>query len=197
MRYKARAHTRKDQADIMGVCKRCKEPKPLRWVKHKGRKGGGYYASVCRECKAKAERERRKHQRITNESVIKTCKQCGLDNPHRWISDSRNANGGYYQSICLVCHTDSVRYHWHEIKKKCVEFLGGKCIDCGLQEGCVSVYDLHHRDPLQKDFNFGSLVKGKRVRQFDELVPELMKCELLCSNCHRKRHSRYECCRRH
>jgi hypothetical protein len=70
-----------------------------------------------------------------------------------------------------------------EIKEKAIEYLGGKCTDCGLvDEPCV--YDFHHLDPTQKEIAFGS----RGGKSFESLKPELDKCVLLCANCHRKRH---------
>ena len=64
------------------------------------------------------------------------------------------------------------------------EYFGGKkCQDCGV-ESEHPIYDLHHRDPSAKDFSIGALIRRKWV----VLEPEIAKCDLLCSNCHRIRH---------
>lgn len=196
MEYKERPHTRDSERDILGVCRVCAKEKNLRWIKHPGRKGGGYHDSQCRECKSTKERTRRNSQITTKEMIAKQCSKCKKHKDHRWIRDVRNTKGGYYQHICYDCHTDSTRFHWHDVKIAAIAYLGGKCIDCGLEDRCPSVYDFHHRDPLLKKFNIGSLVKGRSVRQIDDIKPELDKCDLLCVLCHRRRHSRHECCRR-
>lgn len=71
-----------------------------------------------------------------------------------------------------------------EKKKKAVEYLGGKCLDCG---GVFpsAVYDFHHLDPTEKEHNLGNLLRKKN---FAEVEKELSKCVLLCANCHRIRH---------
>lgn len=68
-------------------------------------------------------------------------------------------------------------------KLRMIEYLGGKCLDCGLQFPPF-VYDFDHRDPAQKSFtvsNSGSTISWERI------VVELDKCDLVCSNCHRMR----------
>jgi hypothetical protein len=64
-----------------------------------------------------------------------------------------------------------------------VEYKGGKCHDCGgVFPACV--YDFHHLDSSKKDFMIGRTNRG-----WDKLRPELDKCDMLCSNCHRIRHN--------
>ena len=69
-------------------------------------------------------------------------------------------------------------------KLEAIEYLGGKCLDCG-GEFHSSVYDFHHLNPNEKEFKPSALFGNK----FETLKKELDKCVLLCSNCHRIRHS--------
>lgn len=48
------------------------------------------------------------------------------------------------------------------------------------------IYDFHHIDPKLKDRKISDMIHKKR--DFNLLIIELDKCELLCSNCHRIRH---------
>jgi len=61
--------------------------------------------------------------------------------------------------------------------------MGGACADCG-EIYPPEVYDFHHLDPDTKEAHPGDLMKGKWIT-FEE---EIMKCVLLCANCHRIRH---------
>ena len=89
----------------------------------------------------------------------------------------------YYDSYCKSCRIQYSKDRSKEIKEKAIEYLGGKCIDCGLiDESCV--YDFHHLDPSKKEISFGS----RGGKSFESLKEELDKCVLLCANCHRKRH---------
>ncbi|MHA2279556.1 MAG: hypothetical protein ACXAC5_01505 [Promethearchaeota archaeon] len=93
-----------------------------------------------------------------------------------------------------------------KIKQLCIDYLGGTCQYDG---GCLSpvlldappccfIYHFHHRDPKDKIFEIsrrfrkGGKFAGKietisDLRKADpELVEELDKCILLCSNCHHR-----------
>ncbi len=70
-------------------------------------------------------------------------------------------------------------------KKKCVEYLGGKCQNCGYNE-CLAALDFHHRDPEAKEFSI-----AQYMCSWDKIKIELDKCDLLCSNCHRKKHNTF------
>lgn len=86
-----------------------------------------------------------------------------------------------------------VDFFYHKAYKQpgpTVEYLGGRCQHCGLEDDCVNIYDFHHTNPVKKDFE----ISGGKVRSsFESIKKELDKCELLCSNCHRKEHG---CCKR-
>jgi hypothetical protein len=66
---------------------------------------------------------------------------------------------------------------WDEI----IKMKGGKCERCG-GEFPYTVYDLHHRDPSQKEFTISHSF-GKFSRE--TILREAEKCDLLCVNCHR------------
>lgn len=70
-----------------------------------------------------------------------------------------------------------------DIKRRCVEYLGGKCKHCGQIYHPI-IYDFDHREPQHKEFK----ISGKAIYRWKELKKELDKCDLLCSNCHRLRH---------
>lgn len=69
------------------------------------------------------------------------------------------------------------------MKIKAVNYLGGKCVDCGLKTDRVEVYDFHHLDPTIKDDGIGELLRAS----WETIVAELDKCIVLCCNCHRIR----------
>lgn len=90
-----------------------------------------------------------------------------------------------YHCYCKECQRKKVVKQIREIKQKCVDYKGGKCIKCGYNK-CVDSFDFHHKNPKDKDFNISKLTRGKNFS--DKLKSELDKCELLCSNCHRETH---------
>lgn len=90
---------------------------------------------------------------------------------------------GKRKKVCGKCHNKDVLKRSRNNKVKAIEYLGGKCMDCGYV-GHPSVYDFHHRDPNLKDPNFRSIL----MRSWLNIISELDKCDLLCSNCHRIKH---------
>lgn len=58
------------------------------------------------------------------------------------------------------------------------------CQHCG--EECVHCLDFHHIDPTKKIFE---IADGYRRYAWTVVMEEIIKCVLLCSNCHRKLHA--------
>ena len=73
------------------------------------------------------------------------------------------------------------------MKRRAIEFLGGKCIKCGYDR-CDRALGFHHRDPSKKDFQIGS----GAPKSWSRIVKELKKCDLLCANCHLEKHDELE-----
>src|SRR6266581_3045569 len=69
-----------------------------------------------------------------------------------------------------------------ERKQRLVEIRGGHCEDCGYDLS-VAALEFHHRDSKTKEFGLGNF-NGS----WERLVAEAAKCDLLCANCHRRRH---------
>lgn len=74
-----------------------------------------------------------------------------------------------------------------ENKQWAVDFLGGKCSRC-QQSFPLVCYDFHHMDPKEKDHFPCRLLQGNR----EKLKAEIIKCELVCANCHRLIHFQEE-----
>jgi hypothetical protein len=62
-----------------------------------------------------------------------------------------------------------------------------KCQLCGLQDERMFIFDLHHINPKEKDFNFNTKVKSKQ-----RIKKEIEKCTLYCAICHRITHNEKE-----
>lgn len=69
-----------------------------------------------------------------------------------------------------------------ELQERAIAHLGGKCQICGYNK-CSAGFDFHHVDPLGKDFTISA-----GLTSWERVLPELAKCILLCSNCHREVH---------
>lgn len=82
----------------------------------------------------------------------------------------------------IICETCLKKLKTSDIKKKAVEYLGGKCSSCGASH--IATMEFDHKNPEQKQFK----ISGHYILQWSELVKELRKCQLLCANCHRIKH---------
>lgn len=71
-------------------------------------------------------------------------------------------------------------------KERIVQAFGNKCGICDYTK-CDEAFDLHHLDPLQKEFSMASIRAWPK--SWDKIVVELRKCVLLCCRCHREVHA--------
>lgn len=99
------------------------------------------------------------------------CEVCGREYKYKRKS-------GHTLTKCNSCLVNCRRF---ELKKKMVEYKGGKCLECGYNR-CYNSLDFHHRDPETKKFN----LSGAHCRKWIEIQEELDKCDIVCANCHRE-----------
>ena len=185
----------------MRACNKCGETKPidkfqLQW---NYKKINGVKTDIkmysrrrsCLKCRAKnyaspKEKKRRKERAIsrliTEEGNYPNCRQCGdqLVLGSNW----RRSNAILWDNLCKPCGNLKRVKHCAENKDRAIDYLGGKCKDCGNVFLVQAVYDFHHKNPEEKDFCIGNILG----RGWEKITPELDKCDLLCANCHRIRH---------
>jgi hypothetical protein len=143
---------------------------------------------------------------------MKKCEACGREFPAKLLIEGR-VRSLYRRRFCLDCSpfgehntsknpvgpdadADSVRKRrrvdsWVRYlrkrrrtqKERLVALRGGKCEDCGYAAS-IAALEFHHRDAETKDFGIGNM-NGSLAR----LIAEADKCDLLCANCHRRRHA--------
>jgi len=68
-------------------------------------------------------------------------------------------------------------------KRELVATYGGKCIECGYS-ACLEALQFHHRDAATKRFSLANFSGA-----YEQMRAEAEKCDLLCANCHRGRHT--------
>ena len=61
-----------------------------------------------------------------------------------------------------------------------------RCMDCGISH--PAVLQFHHRNKADKNFSISSVVS--RATSIKQITNEINKCDVLCVNCHTKRHWR-------
>lgn len=92
--------------------------------------------------------------------------------------------GGRKRWLCPGCYTKVRRFR---NKSRAIEYLGGKCIDCGWQ-GHLAGFHFHHKADSKKEFVISRFVN----KAWTVVEKELDKCELLCATCHSIRHAMEE-----
>lgn len=68
-----------------------------------------------------------------------------------------------------------------QLKRVCVDMLGGKCIDCGYNAHLAAL-DFDHIEPEKK---YKTLAKLLLASSWETIEAEVKKCVLRCANCHR------------
>jgi hypothetical protein len=118
--------------------------------------------------------------------IEKRCNACNIVKPinefYRQYK-TKHPEWNCYDSNCIPCRLEYGNKRRREFKKLAVEYKGGECVDCKLKTLDYCVYDFHHMIG-NKEFSISATAK-----KFSSLQVELDKCILLCSNCHRIRHS--------
>lgn len=77
---------------------------------------------------------------------------------------------------------------YRKLKGKLILLYGGECQDCHIKYDGTNacIFQFHHRDPSNKLFSLGNQVVNKSWKR---IIDEANKCDLICANCHEKRHS--------
>lgn len=63
-----------------------------------------------------------------------------------------------------------------------------KCSECGYSGKNFASLQFHHRDTKDKKFGITNVLHRKEKASVQEFNDELLKCDILCSNCHKKKH---------
>lgn len=130
--------------------------------------------------------------------MIKNCCICKHDLPLDRFKSNKTKKDGL-QSQCISCQKQYRKEHYERNKAKYIkkakerdhqiqnwwrEYKKSlKCSRCS--EDHPACLDFHHIDPLGKDNSVSRLIAMGNKRK---ILDEVKKCEVLCSNCHRKLH---------
>ena len=115
------------------------------------------------------------------------CRECGRlrmqrnrENPEVKLRDAAKAKAFRER------HADTYNLHVQAERRKKKEWLDAFKVSCGrCPETHIACLEFHHRNPAKKDF---LLSVGVAKYSLKRLQAEVEKCEVICSNCHRKLH---------
>jgi len=112
---------------------------------------------------------------------MKKCTKCHITKSADKFYIRKNRNNAL-TPWCKNCHSKNSATNVRTKKIRAIAYMGGCCQDCnGIFH--PALYDFHHIS--DKDMDWSSMQKKK----FESIKTELEKCILLCSNCHRLRHT--------
>lgn len=156
------------------LCKKCNQSFSIRVVID-GKERNLQHRKYCLECspfgkhntrKMISEYDGRSKGNIHLDGP-RTCKVCG-----KIITNNRRYR-------CNTCNV--IRYR-QNVKRKLVEYKGGKCIICGYNI-CMRNLVFHHINAEEKEFQ----ITGQSI-SYDRIKNEVDKCVLLCCRCHGEIH---------
>ena len=157
----------------MPVCKNCETKFPCK-VTINGREYHSPKRKYCYECNPVGTRNFWGNKRVSG-NPRKTKKRrfvCAGCNKEVY----QKTNGRF----CVTCKSKKYRI---KKKLKAIEFLGGKCEECGYDK-CVKALDFHHKNKDEKSFG----LSNNWTKPWEVIEKELKKCSLLCCRCHTELH---------
>jgi hypothetical protein len=107
------------------------------------------------------------------EIVIRTCRK------HGEVAFGAHMNGGKKRYRCRRCTAEAVTRRHRRVRAQLVQEAGGKCAVCGYSRCQINLH-FHHVNREEKSFEM-SMARGKSIATY---LAELMKCVLVCANCH-------------
>ena len=112
----------------------------------------------------------------------KICTKCHRELP---LTSFYSRGDGKLRSDCKECHKGYVNDKYKERKSQVNEIKEGfGCQKCG--DTRPYVLDFHHIDPTIKDHDIARMSTNKS--NIEDILKEIEKCVVLCSNCHREFH---------
>jgi hypothetical protein len=127
------------------------------------------------------------------------CSRCKLEKPDEEFGWHRRERG-QRDTYCRPCRAEYKQEHYRANKQRYIDaaarrkkalleerfiflmayFRDHPCVDCGETDPIVLEFD-HLRD---KKF---TIATGIRNRNWNDVLDEIAKCDVVCANCHRRR----------
>lgn len=163
------------------------------------RNGKTYWLCECQKCHSQYEVQT---NHLRNGTYKKCCDEFDISDESNHIcpicgQEFTLRKYGHNRRFCYDCSpsftkeagkSQNITAIRKAIKKRLVDYKGGKCEKCGYCN-CVSALQFHHNNPEEKDFSISTQLN---LSNFDIEIyyAEVDKCQLLCANCHAEEHER-------
>lgn len=126
---------------------------------------------------------------ISPKSQKRTCRICNAARYQRELAantDEIRRKNREHMREWRAANKDRDHKNWTELRKRKKEWLASQKTACACGESDPNCLDFHHKDPSQKDANLSVAIAHWGI---ERLQLEMEKCEIICSNCHRKLHA--------
>lgn len=121
---------------------------------------------------------------------MRTCRRCGTPRPVEMFYTAMEARksaklGRPWQTHCRVCNREA-NAQYRKPRQDYVDSvkLAAGCVDCGIRSPHPEIYDFDHRPDEQKTKPVAAYLTSGTI---DDLRAEIVKCDVVCANCHRIR----------
>lgn len=135
---------------------------------------------------------------------MKNCSSCKHTKPLTEFNKYKRSSDGY-DYRCKSCQRASNKKWCDSNWDKKIEQQRARCIELRdklrlykEERGCLTCtecdpicLELHHLDPSSKDIDPSDMVSNGW--SWDRMMTEIVKCVVLCSNCHKKVHEERFC----
>lgn len=122
---------------------------------------------------------------ISTDETPKICSSCNVEKPGTEFYMKSWKGKRVVGSVCKICAKGKTMSRKRSNKATYVKMKGGCCQACGFDK-YDGALEFHHVDPTTKEDRIGRMAKGPSS---PELLAELAKCVLVCSNCHKMIHA--------
>ena len=126
------------------------------------------YRELNKEKRAECDRRYREENKEKKEEYYKKWYQLNKEKRAEYQKKYREENKEKIR--------EERREHHNERRGHCIEYLGGKCVECGTTHNLQ--FDHIKREGKKYE------ITRKLTYKFDNLKEELDKCQLLCAPCH-------------
>ena|SRR5258708_14987578 len=130
---------------------------------------------ICSKCKRELS-ESNFNWKIKDIKLAYHCKDCS----RKYIREHYKNNLQYYLNKAKKRRVDmAISYH---------KYIGNyllthPCVDCGEKD--ILVLEFDHKDRKTKDFDVSAM--SHNSASIEKMILEVAKCEVRCSNCHRRK----------
>lgn len=133
---------------------------------------------ICRICKIDKVEEDFHYQTKKKDKRKKYCKECAKDYRKKYYEANREKSIEYSKNTNKSFKIKLQQYIWDYLSEN-------PCIVCG--EGDPIVLEFDHRDTSEKYMNVCNMVNTRH--SLKKIKSEIEKCDVLCSNCHKRKTS--------